>query len=159
MELTDILIRDANADDWENAMELAWKTFLKFEGEVYGELGKKNFLDFISGEQLYKLFLSGNYRMVVAICDGKIVGMGTLRSGNHISLLFVDEKYHWRGIGRKILSKLQEGLDNGRSLRLTVNSSPYGEGFYRKLGFIPFSDWTEADGITFLPMECFSQIK
>lgn len=151
------VIRFANPDEWEDAMELAWRTFLKFEAEEYGEEGKKNFLEFISGEQLFKMFLEGSYKLVVAYYNDVMVGMGSLRSGHHISLLFVDEKYHRKGIATNIVSMLQSTLTT--DIKLTVNASPYGEGFYSKIGFIPTDVKQTADGITFLPMACLGRVK
>ncbi len=150
-----IIIRKAFESEWEQAMELAWKTFLKFEADEYGEEGKKNFLDFISNEQLFQMFLTENYKLSLALCEGKIVGMVTLRSGHHISLLFVDEKYHRKGIATALLSHIQSELEDKT---LTVNSSPYGEAFYSKVGFVKTDEWTTADGITYLPMICKREI-
>lgn len=36
---------------------------------------------------------------------------------------------------------------------LTLNSSPYGLPFYRRLGFVPQSGEQEKDGIRFTPMK------
>lgn len=151
-------VRYANPSEWEEAMELAWRTFLKFEADEYGEEGKNNFLDFISGEQLYKMFLEGSYKLAVAVYEGKIIGMGSLRTGNHISLLFVAEQFHRNGIATRLLAFLQEGLNNRASCKLTVNASPYGEAFYRKTGFVPTDSMQTVDGIVFLPMECNTKI-
>ena len=54
-----LVIRRALPEEWEEAMELVWKTFLKFEADEYGPEGTKSFLDFISGDKLYKMFLIG----------------------------------------------------------------------------------------------------
>ena len=35
---------------------------------------------------------------------------------------------------------------------VTVNSSPYAVGFYKKLGFVPLGPEKQADGIRFTPM-------
>lgn len=152
---TNIIVRYAHETEWEQAMEIAWRTFLKYEADEYGEEGKKNFLDFISGEQLYQMFRMGSYKLAVAYMGDQMVGMASLRGVNHISLLFVDDNYHKMGIGTALLAFLQDGLD---SLPITVNSSPYGAPFYEKLGFTKTSEWTGADGIIFLPMICKTKI-
>ena len=103
-------VRPACTDEWEAAMELCWRTFLKFEAPVYAEEGKENFLKFISGNELYRMFLDGNYRVWVAVSNGKPVGVGSLRAGNHISLLFVDEKWHRRGIGTALVREMQRSI-------------------------------------------------
>lgn len=151
--MENIQIGIAAAEDWEAAMEVAWKTFLKYEAPVYGQKGTDSFLDFISGESLYKMFLIGEYGTVVAKIGKTVIGVASIRSKNHISLLFVDEKYHRKGIGKALLQKLQEEYLPKDNPYLSVNASPYGVPFYEKIGFIKVGSMQEADGITFQPME------
>lgn len=147
-----VVVRIATSEDWEAAMELAWRTFLKFEAPVYGEEGTKHFLDFISEEKLFKMFLAGEYPMLVATSDNRIVGMAALRGKGHVSLLFVDEKYHHKGIGSKLIKGLLRIAEsNGQGL-MTVNAAPYAVEFYKRAGFVASGDETKADGITYTPM-------
>lgn len=157
--ISEFRVVKAEPEDWEGAMELAWRTFLKFEAPGYDEEGVSNFLNLISDEKLYKMYLNGNFKLFVAKKDGKTVGMGALRSLNHVSLLFVDEIYHRQGIGRELLRHLQsEAYESTGSLRMTVNSAPYAIGFYETLGFLKTQELTKADGIKFLPMTIVTQI-
>lgn len=151
-------IRQALTDEWEPAMELCWRTFLKYEAPVYSKEGTENFLNFISDEQLYKMFLNGDYKVFVAVKDNKIVGVGSLRAGSHISLLFVDEKYHRQGIGRKLIKEMQKSMNRTLGIKMTVNASPYGEEFYHKLGFIDSGDKVQTDGIIYTPMTLFYEL-
>lgn len=155
---TDIEIRPAHADEWETAMELVWKTFLKFEAAEYGPEGTDNFLKFISGEELYKMFLNGDYKMAVAVLDGRIVGVSTMRARNHVSLLFVESSLHKRGVGKKLLKYMQEQFVLGNDVVMTVNAAPCAVQFYKKVGFVSTADRQVADGITFYPMTCVSAI-
>ncbi len=152
----EIVIRRASVEDWEPAMEMVWKTFLKFEAPDYGEEGMKNFLDFISGEQLFQMFSVGEYPVWIAVCesDGReeIVGVASLRAGNHISLLFVEERHQKQGIGKKLVKAMQEHIISLGRVKMTVNSSPYGEGFYHKLGFLDTEKRKQTDGIIYTPM-------
>jgi GNAT superfamily N-acetyltransferase len=147
-------IRSAYRDDWDDAMALAWKTFLQFEADVYSPEGVKHFQDFITDTTLHRMFIMGAYQMFVAVAEGKIVGMITLRNSTHISLLFVDEKYHRRGIGRALIGYLTQYLatEVGASY-VTVNAAPYGVDFYHKLGFQDIRPEEEKDGITYTPMK------
>lgn len=147
-------IRNAYRDEWEDAMALAWRTFLRFEADVYSPEGVKNFENFITDSTLYRMFVVGSYQMFVALDGKKIVGMLTLRDGTHISLLFVDEKYHRRGIGRALLQYMCHYLlTEVQAFRVTVNSSPYGVGFYHRLGFRDLRPQEKKDGIIYTPME------
>ncbi len=133
-------------------MNLAFKVFMRFEAPVYSHEGIKNFYDFVTDERLRAMFKEELYRMNVAESDGEIVGIISLRSETHISLLFVDEKYHMRGIGRKLVdSMVSYAREQGKN-RLTVNSSPYAVDFYHRLGFCDLEPEQHKDGIIYTPM-------
>lgn len=151
---TSYQIRSAYRDEWQDAMALAWKTFLRFEADVYSPEGVKNFENFITDSTLYRMFVMGTYQLFVAVDQGSVVGMITLRDLTHISLLFVDEKYHRQGIGRALMKYLTNYLltEIGAD-RVTVNASPYGVGFYHKLGFRDIRPEEMRDGIIYTPME------
>ena len=147
-------IRSAYREDWEEAMSLAWRTFLQFEADDYSPEGVKNFENFITDTTLYRMFVMGAYQMFVALDGEKIVGMITLRDMTHISLLFVDEKYHRQGIGRALMLYLENYLlTELQASRVTVNASPYGVDFYHRLGFRDLYPEQKKDGIIYTPME------
>ncbi|MCM1253910.1 MAG: GNAT family N-acetyltransferase [Clostridium sp.] len=147
-------IRSAYRDEWDDAMALAWKTFMQFEADGYTAEGIRNFEDFITDTTLYRMFIMGAYQMFVALEEKRIVGMLTLRDASHISLLFVDEKYHRQGIGRALIEYLREYLLSEAGVgRVTVNAAPYGVAFYHKLGFRDLRPEEEKDGIKYTPME------
>lgn len=147
-------IRTAYRDEWEDAMALAWKTFQRFEAADYGPIGVRNFEDFITDPALHRMFVMGSYQLFVALDRDRIVGMITLRGTTHVSLLFVDENYHKQGIGRALMEYLENYLltEVGAD-RMTVNASPYGVGFYHKLGFKDVRPEERRDGIIYTPME------
>ncbi len=147
-------IRTAEESDWDEAMELAFQTFLKYEAQDYGEEGVKSFANFITDNTLKNFFLLGNYKLFIAETDKQIIGLISLRSGNHISLLFVDEKYHRMGIGKSLVSHVQQYLlKETHFSKITVNASPYGVPFYHATGFKDMGPQTKQDGIIFTPME------
>lgn len=147
----------ADENDWDEAMELAWRTFLKFEAPQYEQEGIDNFLNFISGELLHTMFLNGDYVMYVAKDNAdRIIGVASMRAVRHISLLFVDEKFHRKGIARALLSRLQSDLKG--EIKLTVNAAPYATEFYHKVGFWDTNVMQKTDGITYTPMTCLVRI-
>lgn len=149
-----IQIRKANIHDWDEAMKLAWRTFLKFEAKEYGEEGINNFRDFLSDAMLRRMFLTGEYPMFVALDGEKQAGMISLRNKTHISLLFVEEGYHHRGIGRSLVEKLAGYIrtEYGED-KLTVNAAPYAIGFYHEIGFRDVAPQLTRDGIIYTPMK------
>lgn len=145
-------IREAKLDEWEEAMALAWRTFQKFEAHEYSPEGVKNFLDFISDNTLRKMFKIHEYHLWVALDGNQIIGLISLRSGKLISLLFVDEKYHNRGVGRALMETLWDYLRENKVYTCIVRSSPYAVGFYHKLGFVDLDKEQVDAGIRFTPM-------
>lgn len=146
-------IRFVSGDEWEEAMELAWKTFLEFEGDIYPPEGIRSFEDFITDSTLKRMFIMGAYQVMAAYDHEKMVGMISLRNEIHISLLFVDRYYHRRGIGRALILRLSKYVKEeiGKS-QITVNASPYGVDFYHRLGFRDVGPQKQQDGIIFTPM-------
>lgn len=150
------VIRWAKQEDWSPAMKMVWKTFLKFEAVDYTEEGIKNFLDFITDQKLYQSFLNGEYQMMIALDGERIIGVASVRSRNHLSLLFVDEQYHRQGVGKSLLKKMCEYLKNEEGERyISLTAAPYAVNFYRKLGFRVVKPEEEISGIRITSMEKF----
>lgn len=145
-------IRPATKDEWEDAMALAWRTFKKFVADDYSDVGVKEFYDFISDNNIYKMFLIGEYRLWVAELDGEIVGMISVRARHHISLLFVDEKFHRHGIGRDLIYTVADFVSEHKENFVTVNASPYGVDFYHAVGFKDTREEYIDSGMRITPM-------
>ncbi len=146
-------IREAQASEWDHAMNLAFKVFLKYEAPEYGKQGTDEFARFVTDPMLKKMFLAGNYKLFVAVSEDGIIGIISLRGGNHISLLFVEPGYHMKGIGSALIEYAVDYLSK-ESLysSMTVNSSPYATEFYHTLGFEDTGVQMRADGIIYTPM-------
>ncbi len=147
-------LRWARESEWAAAMGMVWRTFLKFEGNDYTEEGIQNFYEFLTDGRLYMSFLKGEYPMMVALDNGRIIGVGTIRNQNRLSLLFVEEAYHHMGVGSAILCglcaylKTEAGEDS-----MWVMAAPYAVEFYRKLGFSQDGPEQEVGGIRVTMME------
>lgn len=149
-------IRFAYTSEWQDAMYLAWKTFLRFEASDYSEHGVASFKEFITDQTLYKMFKMGTYQLMVALDGDIIIGIISLRDSCHISLLFVEENYHKRGIGRKLIQELAKYLKTEEGItRMTVNAAPYAIEFYHKVGFTDTDIERENDGIRYTSMEYY----
>ena len=148
------VIRWAHENERAPAMKMIWCTFLKFEGKDYTREGIRNFFEFITDDNLYTAFLKGDYLMMVALDGERIIGAGTIRNRNHLSLLFVDESYHRRGVGRAILTALCNYLKLEAGERyMSLKASPYAVNFYRRLGFRVVKPEEEYSGIRVTAME------
>ncbi|MBR1930290.1 MAG: GNAT family N-acetyltransferase [Lachnospiraceae bacterium] len=148
------VFRWARIDEWIPAMDMIWRTFLKFEGDVYTEEGIRNFYEFITDNDLYRAFLSGRYQMMVALDGEKIIGAASVRNGHHLSLLFVDEMYHRKGVGRTLMEHMCHYLQyEAGEAYMSLKAAPYAVEFYRKLGFRIVGAEEEYSGIRVTPME------
>lgn len=147
-------VRWAKSEEWNCAIQMIWKTFLKFEGSDYSEEGIRNFYDFITDEGLYHSFLKGSYQMMVALDKTRVIGAASVRNRNHLSLLFVDEEYHRQGVGKLLLKRLCEYLKvEAGEKYMSVNAAPYAVNFYRRLGFRAVRPEQEFSGIRVTSME------
>lgn len=149
-----IQIRQAGIYDWDNSVELAWKTFLKFEAKDYGEEGVKSFRNFLSDSILQRMFIKGEYPVFIALDGERMAGMISLRDKSHISLLFVEEDYQHQGIGKGLIRSLEEYIrEEYHGFRVTVNAAPYAVGFYHAIGFEDVAPQLSKEGILYTPME------
>lgn len=149
-------IRWAHGDEWEEIMDMVWRTFMRFEAKDYTEEGIANFRDFITDPRLFRMFMNGQYATMIAVYEDKIIGQISVRSGNHISLLFVDAAYHRQGVGRELIRRMADFLIQDRNAKsMTVQAAPYAVEFYRKVGFRICSPEEEYSGIRVTSMEKF----
>lgn len=149
-----ITIRPAKPEEWDDAMELAFRVFLKYESKDYGKEGTEAFAEFVTDTMLKKAFESGYYVVFLAFEGDKMVGMIGIRNGNHISLLFVDGDHHGKGVGSKLIDKTEEYLKNNTQFsKMTVNSAPMAKEFYHKKGFKDCGELCKKDGILYIPMQ------
>lgn len=91
------------------------------------------------------------------VVDG--VGMLLLRGGDDAELehLWIDPPAIGRGIGRRLFLAFAEAARRRGAARIVLNSDPYAEGFYRRLGAVRIGDHPvdEIPGRT-LPRMAFS---
>jgi len=146
--------RWAMESEWSATMRMIWKTFLKYEGREYTREGIRNFFNFITDDRLYVSFLRGEYQLMIALDRGHIIGAGSIRNRNQLSLLFVEEAYHHRGVGSTILRKLCDYLKTEAGEQyMFLQAAPYAVNFYRKQGFRIVHPEIEISGMRVTPME------
>ena len=61
--MEEILVGKAGEDEWEEAMALAYRTFRKYVADDYTKEGVENFIDFISDQNLYRMFVAREYHL------------------------------------------------------------------------------------------------
>lgn len=134
----------------KSALSLAKDVFMEFEAPVYPKEGVDSFLSYVDGEKLLTSIDDENALVFAAFSDDVICGMMAVFRNGHISLAFVSAEYHRQGIGSMLFGAADKEL---RCMEYTVNSSPFGTGFYKKLGFCEVDMEQISDGIIFTPMK------
>ena len=150
-------IRKITSNEVEESLALALEVFMQFEAPDYKPEGVETFKrDIVENDAFIENCRRGECPIYAAFDGNKIVGIIGMRSSKtHINLVFTKKEYHHQGIATAIFHYLLEDLrkDNPALKEITLNSSPYGKGFYLHLGFVPLSEEQEIDGMRFTPMK------
>ena len=141
-----LIIRAEEPADYKNTELMTMRSFFN----KYGPGANEHFLIRIIRES--KDYLPQISR--IAEVDGKIVGVGSVRSGNRLSLLFVAKEFHKYGIGTELIDRLCRYLrDICHENSMIVKAAPYAVEFYKKIGFLPLEPEKNISGIRVTTME------
>ena len=145
-ESESVTLRRLAPSERDAALALTWRVFCEYESPVYPPEGTEEFKKSIADEG----YLAG-IRYYGAFDEDELVAvLGVREESCHICFFFVDGRYQRRGIGTALFARLREDFP-GRTI--TLNSSPYGLPFYRRLGFVSTDSEQTVNGIRFKPME------
>ena len=150
--MRNIVVKLAEAGDWEAAIAVAWITFQQISALVCDEKGARDFRDGLTSTQLYIDFLQGEYPLFCAYQGKKVVGMLALKNMAHISLFFVKKEFQGKGIGRELLAACIAYCKEHGVSDLTVNAAPTGLPFYLANGFEALAGERFEGGLRFTPM-------
>jgi ribosomal protein S18 acetylase RimI-like enzyme len=146
-------IRRALPSDINSALDLALRVFIEFEMPDYEPQALTKFKrDCIDNVEYRERVRSGSNFMFVTYNNDKIIGMICERGNGHISMLFIDENYHRKGIATALMKEMITALKSQGFEKITLNSSPYGIPFYEHFGFTSTDELQHKDGFIFMPM-------
>ena len=135
----DYEIRLAFDTDIPSALDLAWRMFVKYDSLDYGAEHTERMREAIE-DRLKNISIYNQRLLVVALADGKVVGMLETYGTERISLLFVDSEYQRKGIATAMMSKVASELKMRGYDKIVLNSSPHGLPFYKRFGFTVVED-------------------
>jgi GNAT superfamily N-acetyltransferase len=162
--MDNLICRFMRSGDEEAVSQLIQKSFHRFIAQDYKPEGLRTFLEDTSSKGIARILRKWPL-MIVAEAGGDsgkvvIVGVIALRLANHISLFFVEESWHGKGVGTLLLKeavrKTQEAHPDVHTL--TVNSSPYAVDFYEKMGFKRRGPEQFMDGMLVNPMKLLLKV-
>ena len=152
-----ITIRRIKSHEVSAAMALVMEVVLQFEAPDYGPEGVTTFRQDVTENEGYLENVRCGVCPIYAAFDGdKMVGVMGMRSNKtHINLVFTRKEYHRRGIATAIFRYLLADVlrENPGLEALTLNSSPYGLPFYKRIGFVPQGEEQTINAIRFTPMK------
>jgi GNAT superfamily N-acetyltransferase len=149
-----IQYREAEAADVQQVSTLILRVFNKYVGSGYSQEGREVFQKFVGPEAILERLNGVGFSQWVATSNKEIIGTIGIRDGNHISLLFVEDRYQRLGIAKNLISLAIEKLVMSNQIKeITVHSSPYALPIYTKLGFLPLDKELEQNRIRYIPMK------
>lgn len=139
-------IRKFIPDDAMEISKVIRHSLTLINSKDYSEEIIKFMIEYFSPQTI--LELSQKRHMLVAIVNSKIVGTGSLQDDTIYSL-FVDPNHVGRGIGTKLIQKIEELAKNNHITVLKVPSSITAIGFYIRLGFLKEKEvFSQKSGLT-----------
>ena len=109
---------------------------------------------FLAGqnEEAMRDFLAQGFVYHVAEVDGMLAGFIAVRERSHVYSLYVDQRFHRRGIARRLWDAAREAaLGPGHPGVFTVKASNHALPFYTSLGFVPTAP-TQTGIVRYNPM-------
>ena len=149
------MIKEVADKDLKRAIDLVNNVFSEFVAVDYSEQGRNTFAAYLEGklEEVAAELESGKKKMWAYYQQDEIIGVIATRDDCHITLMFVDKRYHKKGIARQMFAFVLKELKKTKgTAKITVNSSPYAVKAYERLGFVKTGEQQEKDGIIFIPM-------
>lgn len=148
-----MVIRDMHIDEVKLVSDLVLRSFSAFIAPGLNEEGQTEILNFASVENLATRHAAGHFTLVAEI-DDQLAGMIQVRCPGHVLMLYVDEKFHRRGIAQHLMQSAVERirLEFPEVELVTVNSSTYAVTAYRRMGFEAISEELCKGGVVFTPM-------
>ena len=146
-------VRKLLPEELKEALSLVWDVFSQFDAPEMEPQGIMVFRDFIDLNNMEKLVDSKVLSFTGAFEGEKLVGVLAMRGPVHISLLFVDPDVHRRGVARALFEEAKKETSGDVHRGITVNSSPYGVSFYKRVGFVPLEPEKEVNGMRIIPMQ------
>ena len=153
-------IRLLHENDLSETLDLVWHVFQEFEVPLYPPKGIKSFQEFIAYSNILSMYQEHKLIFWGCFHENQLIGTIALRGYSHVSLLFVKKEWHHRGVATYLFRTLYGYVtQHNQAESITVNSSPYAIGFYKRIGFQEMSPEKEVDGIRFTPMEYFVRLQ
>jgi GNAT superfamily N-acetyltransferase len=150
-----IKYRKFKRSDLIPACQLIFDTYKKFNGREGGKKGLDLYLSYYSPKINPPEKLLANFSRTplkyVATDGKKIVGILRARPERLVNL-FVDGRYHKKGIGRRLILMFENDAKKLRPKTIMIRASLYAAPFYRKMGYKKTTGIRKFHGLKVQPM-------
>ncbi len=127
-----LLYRKMEPEDVITVHALVRRTIISRYREAYSAGAVEFFLRHHAVESISRHVNEGH--CILAVCDGVIAGVGELLD-NEIRMVFVDPSLQGMGVGRGLMSRLEEQARKHGLEEILLDSSVVAVGFYQHLGY------------------------
>jgi ribosomal protein S18 acetylase RimI-like enzyme len=144
-------IRRFKKEDAKDVSKLISKTFNEFVAPNFMGKGIEKYLKEQTPEK--QIEKSKTRDIYVVTVNNKIVGVIKGNKKNKVTSLFVDKKYHGKGIARDLMNKLERLYKKKSAKKMLVSSSLYAQKFYEKIGYKKTTRLIKKEGMVYQPMK------
>ncbi len=131
------------------------EVFNAFVASECTESGRRGFAVYAAAENILARMREGAEVWLLKE-EENIAAVGEFVLPAHITLLFVLPAYQGSGAGgllfKRLIDRIQSRNKDQADLKITVNAVPAAQGFYKRLGFVPTTEWRYIEGIPSVPM-------
>lgn len=134
-----VAIRSFEIKDAQAVSSLIRRNFLEINSKDYPLTAMQELAHIYSPEKI--ISIASYAHSYVAVMGDTILGCGSIASywgkedESILLTIFVLPEYHGRGVGKQIVSRLEQDAFFTRARRIEIPSSITACGFYRKLGY------------------------
>ncbi len=151
--IPDIKYRVLKSEDTEQTFNLIIKTAKEFMFPTFTKEAQVEFIE--RWEQIKSKLARKDYISFAAEHDDKIIGVvqGSVRDDcAKLGLLFVDKRYHRKGIGTELTNKIENRFKKKVDV-VKLYSSIFALEFYQKAGYVKSTGLRSKNGFVYIPMK------
>ncbi len=150
-----VIIRKFKIVDTALVAKIVSSTFKRYNKQEGTKEAAGRFINFYNPEkniEKIKLAFSKSDIFFVAVDNKKIIGMIRGKKDRVVNL-FVNGKYHKRGIGSKLMEKFEKSCIKKGSKNIKLRASIYAVSFYEKAGYKKTTGIRNFMGLKIYPMK------
>jgi len=150
-----IELRKFRKRDLVDMQNLICRTFKKFNGKEGTKKTIQNYLDYHNPRKNLDNLRKFSHKFkisFVAISNKKVIGV-IRGEKSRIKNLFVDGKFHRKGVAKKLVELFEKESKQIGSKKIKIISSIYAISFYQKMGYKKTTGLRNLRGLQIQPME------